>query len=120
MFDLDAAYCATLDAVGEVLREQARSWAAQLRQVAQLDTLSRRARHGTSPVGRTYDRPSPHEPPPHVDLHGELPPVRLRPGPGTPTDHAQWQAWDVAPSLLRDDDPATWTIPPTRTIRPPF
>jgi hypothetical protein len=46
--DADAAYCATLDAVGEVLREQARSWAAQLRLVAQLDTLSRRARHGTA------------------------------------------------------------------------
>jgi len=44
----DAAYCATLDEVTELLREQARSWARQLRLVAQLDTLSRRARHGTA------------------------------------------------------------------------
>ena len=57
----------------------------------------------TSPVGRTYDRPSPHEPPPHVDLHGELPPVRPRPGPGSSADADQSWAWGVAPSPLDDD-----------------
>ena len=63
----------------------------------------------TSPVGRTYDRPSPHEPPPHVDLHvdlhGELPPVRPRPGPGTPADDEQWRSWEVEASPLHDDRP---------------
>jgi hypothetical protein len=33
----------------------------------------------TSPLGRTYHRPSPHTPPPHVDLWQEPPPL-----PGTP------------------------------------
>jgi hypothetical protein len=56
----------------------------------------------TSPVGRSYHRPSPHEPPPHVDLHAELPPVRPRPGSGTPSDDAEWRSWDVAAPL--DDD----------------
>ena len=46
--DPDAAYCATLDEVGALLREQARSWARQLRLVAQLETLAVRARHGTA------------------------------------------------------------------------
>ena len=31
-----------------------------------------------SPLGRTYRRPSPHAPPPQVDLHAELPPRRPR------------------------------------------
>ncbi len=35
----------------------------------------------TSPVGRTYDRPSPHAAPPHVDLTADLPPLRPRPRP---------------------------------------
>jgi hypothetical protein len=30
----------------------------------------------TSPLGRVYQRPSPHEPPPHVDLWQDLPPLR--------------------------------------------
>ncbi len=46
--DRDAAYCATLDAVSDVLREQARAWARQLRLVGQLDTLARGARTGTA------------------------------------------------------------------------
>ncbi len=44
----DAAYGAALDAVTELLREQARSWATQLRLVAELEVLARRARHGTA------------------------------------------------------------------------
>ena len=74
---------------------------------ANLSRLSRRchrAKHGgwllvrhpdgsttwTSPVGRTYDRPSPHAPPPHVDLGADPPPVRPRPRASAPTDE-----WDV-------------------------
>jgi hypothetical protein len=48
----------------------------------------------TSPVGRTYDRPSPHAEPPHVDLHAELPPGRPRPRPSAPVDSDQPQAWE--------------------------
>lgn len=39
----------------------------------------------TSPLGRTYHRPSPHAPPPHVDLWQEPPPLR-RPPPTQPRD----------------------------------
>ena len=34
-----------------------------------------------SPLGRTYRRPSPHRPPPQVDLYGDLPPLRPPPAP---------------------------------------
>ena len=33
----------------------------------------------TSPSGRVYTRPGPHAPPPHVDLHTDLPPLRPPP-----------------------------------------
>ena len=63
----------------------------------------------TSPVGRTYDRPSPHLPPPRVDLHVELPPVRPRPRSRASTDGAP-TAWepDLSPlgdRSLQDDSP---------------
>lgn len=52
----------------------------------------------TSPVGRTYDRPSPHAPPPHVDLRADLPPVRPRP----PAHAGPPRAWDAEPSADTD------------------
>ena len=103
---------------------------------ANLSRLSRRchrAKHGgwllvrhpdgsttwTSPVGRTYDRPSPHAPPPHVDLFAEPPPVRPRPHPSAPggsdwlpppdcgrADDTELPTTDLPATDDQDDDPA--------------
>lgn len=40
----------------------------------------------TSPLGRVYERPSPHEPPPKVDLWQDLPPLRPAPAAATRDD----------------------------------
>ncbi len=66
----------------------------------------------TSPVGRTYQRPSPHDPPPHVDLDAEPPPLRARPRPEPPDDDPQ----DSVPVPRRperhDDQPVEDDDPP--------
>lgn len=61
----------------------------------------------TSPLGRSYDRPPPHSPPPHVDLDAPLPPLRARPEPATVED-GEPEAADrtgdrPAPTPLGDD-----------------
>lgn len=69
------------------------SGATSARNLGRLSARCHRAKHAewtlerhpdgstrwTSPIGRVYDRPSPHAPPPQVDLHAELPPLRPRP-----------------------------------------
>ena len=65
----------------------------------------------TSPLGRVYDRPSPHASPPQVDLHGDLPPLRTRPvvSPveAQPEDHAAPACETLAPDEPVSDAPAS-------------
>jgi hypothetical protein len=69
----------------------------------------------TSPLGRTYSRPSPHPPPPKVDPYAESPPIRPAPTPppawGLP-DETPWPAatserpaTEAADHTQPDDDP---------------
>ena len=76
----------------------------------------------TSPLGRTYTRPSPHAPPPRAELYDDPPPLRERPtpNPAVPERHltaddlatnsrqrqAEQQRHEQASSAdLQDDDP---------------
>ena len=56
----------------------------------------------TSPLGRSYQRPSPHDPPPHVDLYAEPPAPRPAPVAAAP----RW--------LTEDDLAAPAPAPPER------
>jgi hypothetical protein len=60
-----------------------------------------------SPLHRSYDRPSPHEPPPKIDLFVESPPLRDIPTAAPP--------WDIRDSPLLDD---LQPDPPEEAVEP--
>jgi len=69
-----------------------------------------------SPLGRTYHRPGPHDPPPQADLYDDPPPPRRPPTGATP--------WDSQDRPLSHDLPAAPHPPPppddVRDEPPPF
>lgn len=72
-----------------------------------------------SPLRRSYDRPSPHEPPPEVDLYQRPPPLRAAPdGPAPAYLTREPNPVDDA----RTDHPDGPAIPPRRELpdEPPF
>jgi hypothetical protein len=74
----------------------------------------------TSPLGRVYDRPSPHAPPPRVDLYAEPPALRPRPAldhRDEPTDSGTGADADAVPV---DPHPADPALPPPDDDPPPF
>ena len=85
----------------------------------------------TSPLGRTYRRPSPHVPPPDVDLWQKPPAVRPRPVGSPDQPEADDDDEDDAPAdgapaddapvpPPASDDPAAADAPPFDPTPPPF
>jgi hypothetical protein len=75
----------------------------------------------TSPLGRTYHRPSPHAPPPKIDPYADSPPIRPAPTPpprwGLP-DETPWPAATSDPLASVPAEPAEPTEPDDEP--PPF
>ena len=61
----------------------------------------------TSPLHRTYTRPSPHPPPPHIDPYTQPPPLRDHPRPTTPSCVTAAPAPPPAPTPAPEAPPGT-------------
>ena len=70
----------------------------------------------TSPLGRAYDRPGPHPPPPQVDLWQDSPPLR-----SAPVIRAYWPAAEEAGAPVPGPVPeAEQPVAPPADDEPPF
>ena len=71
----------------------------------------------TSPLGRTYTRPSPHDPPPHVDLTDPPPPHRPHPPAAAPARDDRLLTPDqLTPPAQHHDRPGNDDLPSDRGV----